>query len=152
MKSALKTLAMAAIAGTLGLGAVQAAEPNDAIKYREQVMEVVGGHTGAFFAILQGKVDHPDALLYHAQGIAAASEHVAAAFEQNTAGQGDAKTTAKDKIWADDSDFMEDVDEFKEAAIALATAVESGDMAAIGPAAGELGKACKHCHDEFRTE
>ena len=152
MKFSLGTLAAVALAGSIGFSAAQAAEPDDAIKYRKSVMEVVGGHTGAFFAILQGKVDHPDALLYHAKGIADASNHAPAAFEQNTAGQGDEKTTAKDDIWADGSDFGEDMDDFKTAAVALATAVESGDMAAIGPAAGALGNACKHCHDDFRTK
>lgn len=152
MKSVLKSVSVVIVAGLAGLGAAQATEPDEAIKYRQALMEVIGGHTGAFFAILQGKVDQPDALVYHAQGIANASVFVADAFEQNTAGQGDAETESKDDIWSDWDGFAEDVAAFEAASTALAAAVEAGDMGAIGPAAGALGAACQDCHKGFRTD
>ena len=152
MKSVLKSVSVAIVSGVIGLSAAQATEPDDAIKYRQALMEVVGGHTGAFFAILQGKVDQPEALAYHAQGLANASAYVLSAFEQNTAGQGNAETESKDNIWSDWEGFAEDVAAFEAAATALAAAVDAGDMAAIGPAAGALGAACQDCHNDFRTD
>jgi cytochrome c556 len=141
------------VAGVFAAGVVPAladdAKPEDAVKYREAVMSVIGGHTGAFFAILQGKVPHKDALSYHANAIAAASEHVGPAFEQDTTGT---KSEAKDAIWADKAKFDKHVQDFEQAAKTLASAVDSGDMAAIGPAAKNLGGACKACHDDFRQE
>lgn len=37
-------------------------------------------------------------------------------------------------------------------AAGLVAAAEGGDMAAIGTAFKEMGKACKGCHDQFREE
>ena len=128
------------------------ADPNDAIKYRKEIMKIVGGHTGGFFAILQGKVPHQDALAYHAQALADVSTRALAAFEQNTAGQGSEQTTAKDNVWSEWDDFAAKMKDLETASAALAEAAASGDMAAIGPAAGPLGGACKACHDDFRTK
>ena len=152
MKSVLKSVSVAIVAGVVGISAAHATDADEAIKYRQALMEVVGGHTGAFFAILQGKVDQPEALAYHARGIANASAYVAAAFEQDTAGEGNAGTESKDNIWSDWDGFSEDVVAFEVAATALADAVEAGDMAAIGPAAGALGAACQDCHKDYRTD
>lgn len=129
----------------------QAAEPDEAIKYRKAVMEVVGAHTIAIFAIMQGKVPHGDALTYHADGLAAATKHTKPAFEQNTAGQGTEETTAKDSVW-DGPEFIERLGGLETAAGNLATAIKAGDGAAIGLAAKDLGGSCKGCHDKFREE
>ena len=100
MKNMLKSLTLVAVMACFVAPAVaQDADPDEAIKYRKEAMKIVGGHTVSFFAILQGKVPHQDALVYHAQGLAAASAQAGATFEQNTAGQGSEKTTSKDNIW-----------------------------------------------------
>lgn len=127
----------------------QDAKPEDAVKYRLGLMSVVGGHTGNFFSILQGKVPHKDALAYNADALAAASKQVKAAFAQNTAGSG-VKTESKDAIWAAGSDFNKHADDFEKAAVALASAVQAGDQAAIGAAAKGIGASCKGCHDKFK--
>jgi len=38
--------------------ALSAAEPEDIIKYRQNMMKSIGGHTSAAGAIVQGKVDY----------------------------------------------------------------------------------------------
>ena len=152
MKFAGKTIAAAALAGVVTAFSAQAAEPDDAIKYRHYLMEVVGGHTNNFFAILQGKVEHKDALLYHAKGIADASEHVIAAFKQNTAGQGSAETESKDEIWEDWDKFEAAANKMTEASKAMVAVLEAGDTDGIGAAAQALGGSCKGCHDDFREE
>lgn len=129
----------------------QAAEADDAIKYRKWIMGTVGNHTQAFFAILQGKVPHQDALAYHARGLADAAAHAKAAFEQNTAGQGSEETSAKANVW-EGPDFVAGLDSLAANTATLAAAIEEGDMAAVGPAAGAVGKNCKGCHDKFREE
>lgn len=123
----------------------------DAVKYREGLMEIVGNHTKSFFAILGGKVTHPDDLAWHADSIAEASKRVKGAFAQNTAGSG-VKTKAKDGIWASGSEFTKFAGDFETAAANLSKAVASKDQAAIGAAAKALGGACKGCHDKFRQD
>ena len=97
--------------------------------------------------VLEGE----DALGYHANGLAESAARAKAAFEQNTAGQGTEKTTAKDNIW-DGPEFMEGMDAMAKATADLAAAVEANDMAAIGAAAQAVGGSCKSCHDKFRVE
>lgn len=153
MKFLLKSaLALSFVSAAVFAAPVSAeSDPNEAIKFRKAVMEVVGGHTVALFAILQQKVPHQDALLYHAEGLAAIAKHAKPAFEQNTAGKGTEETTAKDKVW-DGPEFVERLGGLELASANLAAALKSGDGAAIGPAAQELGGACKGCHDKFREE
>ena len=129
----------------------QAADPDEAIKYRKYIMGTVGDHTQAFFAILQGKVPHSGEMAYHARALAEASKRTKAAFEQNTAGQGSEKTTTLDSAW-DGPDFQAGLDNLITATEAMAVAAEAGDMAGIGAAAGNVGGACKTCHDNFRAK
>ncbi|MFN3231928.1 MAG: c-type cytochrome [Alphaproteobacteria bacterium] len=152
MKFMIKTALVACLMVPMFGGASIATEADDAIKYRKAIMEVVGGHTGAFFAILQQKVPHSDALAYHAQALADASARALVAFEQNTQGEGSEKTTAAAAVWEDWDGFAEKMEAFQTAAEAMAVAAASGDMAAIGPAAGPLGGSCKACHDDYRTK
>ncbi len=128
-----------------------AAEPDDAIKYRKAVMEIVGSHTHAIFAIMQGKVPHGAALAYHADGLAAATAYTKDAFTQNTAGQGKEETTAKAEIWQG-PEFFERLEGLATNAGKLASAIKAGDGGAIGLAAKDLGESCKGCHDKFRDE
>ena len=134
-----------------GTAIAEDAAPDEAIKYRKQSMQLVGAHTTSFFAILQGKVPHQGDLAYHANGLAEASARSAAAFEQNTAGQGEEKTTAKASIW-EGPEFAAGMDALAKATADLAAAVEANDMAAIGTAAGAVGASCKGCHDKFREK
>ena len=153
MKSLLKTALVLSLAATTMVAAPVSAEsdPNEAIKFRKAIMEVVGGHTVALFAILQQKVPHQGALVYHAEGLAAIVQHTKPAFEQNTVGKGTEESTAKDNIW-DGPEFMERLDGLETASVNLAAALKSGDGAVIGSAAQQLGGACKGCHDKFREE
>ena len=153
MKSLLKSALALSFVSAAFLAAPASAEsdPNEAIKFRKAIMEVVGGHTVALFAILQQKVPHQDALIYHAENLAAIAKHTKPAFEQNTAGKGNEETTAKDIAW-DGPEFMERLGGLETASANLSAALKSGDGAAIGAAAQELGGSCKGCHDKFRDE
>ena len=61
------------------------------------------------------------------------------------------KTRAKAQIWQKPEDFAAKDKTFQEAAVAFKAAADSGDLNAIRAQAGELGKACKACHDPFRA-
>jgi cytochrome c556 len=153
MKLAVRSALIAGMvmAAVLPAAIAQETKPDEAVKYRESLMDVVGGHTKSFFAILGGKVKHPEDLAWHADSLAEASKRVKGAFEQNTAGSG-VKTEAKDAIWAAGSDFNKLAGDFETAAASLSKAVASKDQAAIGAAAKAVGGACKGCHDKFKTD
>ncbi|MDX1581924.1 MAG: cytochrome c [Alphaproteobacteria bacterium] len=151
MKKFLFAAALIAAVGVVPAVAEDAA-PDDAIKYRQWTMSTVGNHMQSFVAILQQKVPHSEAMAYHANALADAASHAAPAFEQNTAGLGEEKTTAKPEIWDEDSDFFEKLAEFEEVTLALAEAAESGDMGAVGASLQKVGASCKGCHDDYRSK
>lgn len=61
------------------------------------------------------------------------------------------KTRAKAEIWQKPQDFAAKDAAFLPAAQAFKAAADSGDLNAIKAKAGELGKACKACHDPYRA-
>ena len=127
----------------------QAAEPEDLIKYRKNVMKVIGGHTGAIFAIAGGKVDHKDAMMMHVNGLHEASKLVSGIFPEDSAV---GETTATQAIWDKRDEFSKAVEKFEMAAHDLFQAAEAQDNAKMGAALKALGGSCKNCHDNFREK
>ena len=62
------------------------------------------------------------------------------------------KTRAKPEIWQKPDDFLAKARAFEPAAAKFNAAAQGSDVAAIKAAAGDLGKACKACHDPYRAE
>ena len=118
------------------------------IKYRESVMEVVGGHMHAMVAILKGRV-HAGDLDFHAQAMANVAKVVPSVFP---AGSGKGKTEALQKIWDQPAEFKISLQKFVDAAESLANTTDKEDMRAVGQAIQSLGKSCKGCHDQFKAE
>ena len=126
-----------------------AATPDDAVKYRQAVMNTMAGHVTAISLITAGKVDHQDYLLSHAEALAAAGDQVGKLFP---AGSGTAKSDALPLIWDEGDRFQKAADAAKTATAALRDAVKSGDKAAIGRSLKPVFESCKGCHDSFREE
>ena len=123
------------------------AEESNAVKYRQNTMTAVGGHMKAAVAIVKGEVDHKGDLTVHAGSLAGLSGIAPGLFGAEAKG-GDALP----KIWAEPGAFKERLDAFRSAATAFDAAVTGGDGAKIGPALGDLGQACKGCHDNFKKD
>lgn len=62
------------------------------------------------------------------------------------------KTRARAEIWQKPADFAAKSKEFDARAQAFSAAVQGTDLAAIRAAHAELGKSCKGCHDDYRSE
>jgi cytochrome c556 len=137
-------------AGLLLVSAVAgAATPQDAIKYRQAVMNTMSGHVSAINLIFTGKVEHQDYLLSHAEALAAAGDQIGKLFP---AGSNAGDTDALPAIWADPAKFQKAADAGRTATAALRDAVKSGDKAAIGRSLKPVFDSCKGCHDSFREE
>lgn len=159
LKRGLSILGVAA----LTLGAVQpamaddheamAVNADDAIKYREAIMEIIGSNMTAMVQIAKGEVKAPDTTFSaHADMLATAGELSYDAFKQNTHGQGKEKTTAKENVWTEWDKFKEGLDKMNDAAMVVANYAAEGNMGLAKGAIGDLGKACKACHDDFREK
>jgi cytochrome c556 len=130
-------------------GAAAAATPQDAIKYRQAVMNTMSGHVAAISLIFSGKVEHQEYLLAHAEALAAGGEQLGKLFP---AGSGAGDTDALPAIWSDAAAFQKAVEAGRTATAALRDAVKSGDKAAIGRSLKPVFDSCKGCHDKFREE
>ena len=114
-------------------------------KYREHVMEAVGGHMQAMVDILKQEVAHSDHLLLHSNAMADLGKIALTLFPQGSEG-GDALPA----IWEQPKEFQEKLQAFDSAAAGLKETVSSGGE--VGPAFQKLGQACKSCHDDYRAE
>jgi cytochrome c556 len=127
-------------------------DADSVIQYRQGVMSTIGANAGAIAAILQGKVPQQATLVEHARVLATATTWIPAAFAQNTDGQGKEKTKAKPDVWSNKDKFASNVKDLQAAAQKLSKLADAGDMAGVGDAVKPLFKACKSCHDDFKSK
>jgi cytochrome c556 len=145
----------ATLAGFLCLAAAAAslpafgAGPAPAVKYRQAVMSAQGGHMSALAGLVNGDVDHKTHLVPHADAIGNTAKMVPSLFP---AGSDKGETNALPAIWEKPAEFQKAVKALETAAPKLGAAAKSGDAAALKAAFGEVGKACKGCHDNFRMK
>ena len=151
----MKHLFLAATAAVATLASVPAAaqfqKPEDAIKYRQSAFTVMANHFGRIGAMAQGKAP------FDAQAAAANATIVAtmARLPFTAFGEGTDKgapTRAKPEVWSQQAKVKELADKMIAEVGKLDAAAKSGSLDAIKAAAGEVGKSCKACHDDFRAE
>jgi cytochrome c556 len=146
MKQKLKHLVLGTVSSTIVAMSLSAGAQNeDAIKYRQSTMSALGGHMASLSAIVRSKVDHSSHAGVHASGIAALAPLVVDVFPSDSEL---GETKALSAVWEQPDEFAERVRALETAAETLGAAGD--DLQAIGAALGEVGRACKGCHDDFR--
>lgn len=133
----------------LGASVPASADSEGVIKYRQGVMNTLGGHMGAMAMVLRGKADYKDNLLVHAQGLHAMLRIAPNVFPADS---DFGETRALAKIWESMDDFKAKASDAEKAAANLVKAAESGDMQGFANAFNDVGKSCKACHKEYREE
>jgi cytochrome c556 len=146
MKS--RTAFLAASAALLASFSAQAqfAKPEDAIKYRQSALTVMGAHTGRLGAMVQGRVPFDAAIAQQNADIIATM----ARLPWQGFGAGTEGGKAKANIWTDAAKFKAGSDKLAADAAAVAAAAKSGNLDQIRAAFGTYAGNCKTCHDEFR--
>ena len=136
-------IAAAALAslGTALPAAAQFAKPEDAIKYRKGAFTVMAAHFGRVAGMAQGKIPF--------DAKAAAHNAEVATFMSTLPFAGFGPGT---DIWAEMDKFNAGAKKMQDEMAKLNAAAKSGNLDAIKVAAGETGKACKACHDDYRKE
>jgi len=147
------TLALAAATAALALPAsAQFAKPEDAIKYRQSAMFIMGQNMGRLGAMAQGRIPF-DAKV--AAESAATAEFMAklpwAAFAEGTQ-KGAIPTRAKAEIWSEKAKFNESSDKLQAETAKLSAAAKTGSLDNIKAAMGGVGGTCKSCHDDFQAK
>jgi cytochrome c556 len=151
MKKRVAWILVVAVVGlSAGAAFAQFAKTEDAIKYRQSAMSVIGTHFTRMGAVVKGE-----------------SPYVKEGFEQNATVVAtliplpwDAFMVAgSDKGSGMKADALAKKDDFMKLATAnqaevtkLLAAAKSGDLSAIKPQFGATGASCKACHDAFRNK
>lgn len=141
------TLAAAALAVAVPSSA-QFAKNEDAVKYRQSALFVMGQHFGRLGAMANDKMP------YDAKAAAESADIVAAMSKLPWAGfvPGADSPKAKPEIWKDAAHFKEAAEKLQTEAAKLATAAKAGNVAALKTAFGPAAGTCKGCHDDFRAK
>lgn len=145
---------IAAAATLLALAApasAQFAKPEDAIKYRQSAMSVMGTHFGRLGAMANGRTP------FDAKVAADNGEIVATMAKLPWAGFGagtdkGGNTKAKPEIWTEQAKFKEHGDKLQAETTKLAAASKTGSLDSLKTAFAATADTCKACHDAFRNK
>ena len=151
----MKTLACIAVAATLlalaAPASAQFAKPEDAIKYRQSAMFVMGTHFGRIGAMANGKAPYDAKVAETSAAIVADMSKLPwAGFVAGTETGGNTK--AKPEIWTEQAKFKENSEKLMAQTPKLAVAAKTGDLATLKTAFSATADACKACHDDFRNK
>ena len=130
------------IVAVLGLlsAAAHAADTDDIVKYRRNLMDANGGLMGASNAILANKVNDQARLAGFAQALANLNKGLAAQFP---AGSASLDSDALPVVWSKRAEFEHRAKDAETKAAAFAKAPSAASYAA-------LSDSCKSCHKDFR--
>ena len=149
---AISSLLLATAAMTLASAAsAQFAKPEDAIKYRQSGMFMMGQHFGRIGAMVNGRIPFDAKVATeNAEIVAELSKLPQAGFGPGT-DQG-APTKAKPEIWTEQAKFKELHDKRTEAAVKLVAAAKTGNLDTLKTAFAATADTCKTCHDTYRAK
>jgi cytochrome c556 len=159
MSFRVKALATTLVLAGVSTAAFAQVKPEDAIRARQSVMRVVALNFGPLANMAQDKEP------FNREVFAANAARLESLWAMNPAkffvpgtdrpvpGAKIASfTDAKPEVWSQGDKFKVAYDKAGQEIGRLAQAAKSGDEKAMKAAAGEVGKACKGCHDDFRAK
>ena len=151
----MKSLFVATAAAATLLASLPAAaqfqKPEDAVKYRKAAFTLMGTHFGRIGAMVQGRVPFDGAAAAaNAEIVKEISVLPYAGFVEGTSGT--EKGQPKPNVWTDRAKFDAAAKKMQDEVAKLNVAAKSGNLDQIKAAAGNLGGACKACHDDFRAK
>ena len=145
LAAAATLLAMAAPASA------QFAKPEDAVKYRQSALSVMGTHFGRLGAMANGKVPFDAKVAAeNAQLVAVMARLPWAGFGPGT--DKDPRSKAMSEVWTEQAKFKSEGDNLVAEADKLAAATKTGNLEALKTSFAATANTCKSCHDAFRNK
>ena len=147
---ALVPLVLAAAAATLAIpAAAQFAKAEDAIKYRQSALFVMGQHFSRLGAMANGRAPFDaKAAADNADVVLALSQLPWAGFGPGT--DKGAPTKAEPAVWSEPAKFKAASEKLQAEVVKLAAAAKTGNLDNLKAAFGPTAASCKACHDDFR--
>ncbi len=151
----MKKFVSALAAATVMLGAAPAmaqfAKAEDAVKYRQSAMFMMGQNFGRVAAMAQGKAPFDAKVAAESAAIAETMSKLPwAGFVAGSDSVG--STKAKPEIWSNAAQFKEAAEKMQAEMTKFSAAAKTGNVDNIKAALPGVGGACKACHDEFRAK
>lgn len=145
---ALSALVLAALAGGAALpAAAQFAKAEDAIKYRQSALFMMGQHFGRLGAMANGKMPFDaKAAQESADIVVFMSKLPWAGFGAGTEGG-----KAKPEVWKEQAKFHDLSQKMQAEVVKLDAAAKTGSLDNLKAAFGPAANSCKSCHDSFRN-
>lgn len=129
--------------------AAQFAKPEDAIKYRQSALTLLGNHFGHLGGMAQGKIPFDAAAAsLDADVVALASKLPWHAFGPGT--DTGRPTAARPEIWKEEAKFKAASEKMQGEVAKVAAAAKTGNLDNLKAAFGPAAQSCKACHDDFR--
>ncbi len=144
----------AALLSCLGFTLVEAASPQAAqIKPRQDKLRDMGGALKAITDELKKpKVDWDNVIIPNTQTIKDRSAYLLNWFPKGSGPEAGVKTYALPAIWQKQDDFTKIGKAAQAEAIKLDQVGNSKNLDALKAEAVTMGKACKACHDDYRSK
>ncbi len=133
-----------------GMALAQFAKTEDAIRYRQSVMSVIGTHFSRMGAVVKGEA--PYAKEGFEQNANVVATLIPLPWEAFMMAGSDKGSKLKPEALAQKDKFMELAKANQAEAAKLAAVAKAGDVNSIKPQFGEAGKTCKACHDGYRSK
>ncbi len=151
----MKVFAFVAAAATLlamaAPASAQFAKPEDAVKYRQSALSVMGTHFGRLGAMANGKVPFDAKVAAeNAQLVAVMARLPWAGFGPGT--DNDPRSKAKSEIWTEQVKFKTAGEKLVAETDKLAAATKTGNLDALKTSFAATADTCKSCHDAFRNK
>lgn len=141
--------ASAATLFSLPVGA-QFAKPEDAIRYRQSGLFMMGQHFGRIGAMVQGKAPFDAKLAQESADIVVELAQLPwPGFGPGT--DKAAPTKAKPGVWSEHAKFEEKAKAMMAETVKLSAVAKTGNLDQIKVAFGNTASSCKACHDEYRN-
>ncbi len=142
--------ALLAVSAFLALPAhAQFAKPEDAVKYRQSSLSVIGTHFSRIGAMATGRAP------YDAKAAVENAEVVATLARLPWAGFGPGtdklSNKAKPEIWTEQAKFKDHADKMVAETTKLLAAAKTNNLDNLKAAFGPTAQSCKACHDAFRN-
>ena len=151
MKAFASLALVASLCALSAPASAQFAKPEDAIKYRQNALYVMGQHFGRIGAMTSGRIPFDAKFAVDSAVIVADMAKLPwAAFGPGTEQGGNTK--AKPEIWTEQVKFRESNEKMQTESVKLAAAAKTGDLAALKTAFGATADTCKTCHDAYRSK
>jgi cytochrome c556 len=151
-----KAFGLLALAGTLTVLAAPAYaqfnKPEEAIRYRQSAFVVMSNHMGRINAQLKSASPDVQAIQSSAAVVEVMSKLPYEAFVPGSESGGTPPTRAKAAVFTDRDKIRQLAEKMQGEVVRLNTVAKGGDVGAIRAQFGEVGKACKACHDDYRKD